>query len=352
MKATVLIVSDYRDIHSDIVGALLERDYGLKVEYCSVAHYPTQMLSSWHSRVLKDASVCDNGVGFGLSHVSSIWWHQPGECQLPEMADEQAMNFVQMQSGEYLEGLLWSKNCFWVNEPLATRKASRKIVQLELAQSLGMNIPETIITNDPDQADKFIRSAVDRVLVKPVATSRIRFLDSHWVDPDQPQILEILRNCPAILQQHVEAESDLKVIYIDGALWAVATDNTDNQGFYDDECSEDKQYDCFQLSSELSKQLQSMMQTLNLKYAAVDLRLGLDGKFYFLQLEPHGSFWDIQLKTGLPLAQAMAKMLAAPCLNTEQQLETTSHNDFKPVQHQKAGFRPAVASAGSILPIL
>ena len=49
---------------------------------------------------------------------------------------------------------------------------------------------------------------------------------------------------------------------------------------------------------------------LGLVFGAIDLRLGVDGRYYFLEVNPAGQFVYLELKTGLPLIAALASVLA------------------------------------------
>lgn len=44
-------------------------------------------------------------------------------------------------------------------------------------------------------------------------------------------------------------------------------------------------------------------------FGVLDIRLGLDGEYYFLEVNPQGQFADLEIKTGLPIFVGLARFL-------------------------------------------
>jgi hypothetical protein len=51
------------------------------------------------------------------------------------------------------------------------------------------------------------------------------------------------------------------------------------------------------------------MGTLGLSFGVLDLRVGLDGEYYFLEVNPQGQFAYLEIKTGLPIFTSLANLL-------------------------------------------
>ena len=54
------------------------------------------------------------------------------------------------------------------------------------------------------------------------------------------------------------------------------------------------------------------MTSLRLAYGAIDLRRTPEGDYVFLEINPAGQWIFVEEKTGQPMTDAMAKLLAAP----------------------------------------
>ena len=53
------------------------------------------------------------------------------------------------------------------------------------------------------------------------------------------------------------------------------------------------------------------MNDLGLVFGAIDLRLGLNGEYYFLAVNPAGQCAYLEANPGVPLIAAVASLLAA-----------------------------------------
>ena len=62
--------------------------------------------------------------------------------------------------------------------PLPAQRAAVKLYQLAVAQSVGLQVPKTLISSDPQQAKKFLDVHKGRVVHKGDAQSRNAFMDT------------------------------------------------------------------------------------------------------------------------------------------------------------------------------
>jgi hypothetical protein len=60
---------------------------------------------------------------------------------------------------------------------------------------------------------------------------------------------------------------------------------------------------------DVTGQLHSLMTALRLTFATIDLKVDTSGQLHFLELNPQGQFFYIEILTGLPIAAAMARLL-------------------------------------------
>jgi hypothetical protein len=63
------------------------------------------------------------------------------------------------------------------------------------------------------------------------------------------------------------------------------------------------------LPASVSKSLTTLMGALGLVFGVLDIRLGLDGEYYFLEVNPQGQFAYLEIKTGLPIFASLAQFL-------------------------------------------
>ena len=66
-----------------------------------------------------------------------------------------------------------------------------------------------------------------------------------------------------------------------------------------------------ELPTALQMRLLALQKSLGLVYGAIDLRRTDEGEYYFLEVNPAGQWMFVEQRTGLPIAQAHADLLAA-----------------------------------------
>jgi hypothetical protein len=105
----------------------------------------------------------------GMSIGSQRWtgvWRRPGQPQLQHILPSH-LDFAESETRDAFRGSLLARAIRWLNEPSALWRAEHKLVQLEVAHSVGARVPRTIVTNDALAARRFV-STCTSVVAKPV----------------------------------------------------------------------------------------------------------------------------------------------------------------------------------------
>ncbi|MFC4128839.1 MvdC/MvdD family ATP grasp protein [Nocardia rhizosphaerae] len=302
----VLIVSESDDLHADALAATLREHHRLDPIRLDLRDFPAQTGSFRLDKAGTNRALAHL---HGLDDVRAVWWRRPHPCRVPQgmRADDDA--FRQAECDGFLQGMLWSIPAYWVNDPAAERTASRKIVQLETAQRAGFTIPETLITNDPDEARSFVESRSGPVVYKRTGTGRGEFSETRIITRPELSRLATIRSTPTTFQDYIEAGCDLRVVWVDGIEWAVRIDSRAGVGRVDSRLDTSVAFTRDRLPASVSKSLATLMGALGLSFGVVDLRLGTDGEYYFLEVNPQGQFAYLEIKTGLPLFTSLAHLL-------------------------------------------
>jgi glutathione synthase/RimK-type ligase-like ATP-grasp enzyme len=204
----------------------------------------------------------------------------------------------------------------WLNSPFAILRAEDKPRQLALAKGLGFMVPETMITNDPQEA---VRFATDNRLVgKPlrqalleqgetgevIFTSRLK--QSDFDDP------EAILLAPFILQREVPKQCDVRVTVVGerifaASIWSQAFEETSidwRRG-----SNPKLRHEVIALPRNLEIRCVELAKRLDLSFGAIDLILDTAGDFWFLEINPNGQWAWIERRTGLPIAAAIVDKL-------------------------------------------
>jgi glutathione synthase/RimK-type ligase-like ATP-grasp enzyme len=66
--------------------------------------------------------------------------------------------------------------------------------------------------------------------------------------------------------------------------------------------------------TDVAKRCRTLVERFGLRFGAVDLAVGSDGVYWFLELNPNGE-WGWLQRAGLPIAEALADTLLHPQSN-------------------------------------
>lgn len=204
----------------------------------------------------------------------------------------------------------------WVNHPNDMSQARLKPYQLKLARSMGFCVPDSIITNDPEEAKLFCQApTVFKMLAKQSFEYGDKFysVDTTLMTDELIANLSFIRSQPILLQRCVEKIAELRVTYVGGEVF-VAKQTTSVEGAPVDwrplQGTQDSMYDPWDTSPGFVAQIQSLMKRLNLKFAAIDFAVDSDGVLWFLEVNPNGQWLGYTDEIGMPAAASMARLLA------------------------------------------
>lgn len=246
-----------------------------------------------------------------LSECRSAWWRRPLPHTLHDDLDPNVMSFAYTECHEAFAGALALLKAVWVNPPHLDERAHHKPLQLATAVRVGLTVPNTLITNDPDEARRFIAD------VGPARTIYKTFLatEEHWRETrvlrdEELQILESVRLAPVIFQEYIAADADIRVTIVGDEMIATAI-RSDPCGYSVDYRMDmaAATFEPTKLPDEVAGPLRALMQSLGIVYGAVDLRRTVDGRYVFLEVNPAGEWRFVEERTAQPITAAMADLL-------------------------------------------
>jgi glutathione synthase/RimK-type ligase-like ATP-grasp enzyme len=311
---TVLIISSLDDVHAQAVMVALAARGGSEVELLGLSDFPQRLALSMafedgkHSFALHRPG----GQTFDLDRVRAVWWRRPQAFVLPEaITDPAHRRFAISEATTAFQGLYQSVDAVWVNEPLRDAAASHKPFQLTLAQRIGLEIPPTLMTNDPGAATAFWQRNEGEVVYKQFLALPETWRETRRLRPQEADLAAAVQWAPVIFQRYVEAEADIRVTAIGDELFAAAADVRSAGYPTDVRLNLDVHYIPHELPELVGAKLRRMMNELGLLYGAIDLRLTPDGRYVFLEINPAGQFLYIEQATGQKIAAALAALLAS-----------------------------------------
>ena len=121
---------------------------------------------------------------FDLSQVSAVWIRgmDPG-FKLPDGLDPGHHEAVQAESSSMVWAMLESLNVFKLDPPENLRRAPYEPRQLQLAREAGLDIPKTLVTDDPEAVREFAKTCGNGLIAKMVDGSGIRLETDYGMEP-------------------------------------------------------------------------------------------------------------------------------------------------------------------------
>jgi glutathione synthase/RimK-type ligase-like ATP-grasp enzyme len=336
----ILIITEEYDSHVDDM-LLLLREMGQEPARVHTADLPqhTGLSLSYDGASWKNTLQTRTRT-IPLEEVRSIWWRRPAAIQLPETLtlDEEA--FVRSEVTQAFTGMweMLEHTCYWVSFPANIRKASHKISQLELATRLGLQVPHTLVSTDPDGVRTFYeachRQMIYKTLGNPQPTSlRIgssmaeqrkyslehpedencsRFIYTTLLREQDLALLDTIRLAPGFFQEYIPKRVELRVTVIGNEIFtAELHSQVHEQTRYDWRHYEvEVPMHEHQLPVEVAEQCLALTKAYGLSFSTSDLIVTPEGRYVFLEMNPNGQFLWVQDRVPtLHLREAMAACL-------------------------------------------
>lgn len=261
---------------------------------------------------LSDLEVTLDGETTDLNRVRAAWWRRPQPFNLdPALTDPENVNFAFNEAHAAATGLWSSLDAQWINEPDRDERAARKTYQLKLAAELGLTIPETLITNNPDEARAFVAKQGERgTIYKAFSATEQAWRETRLLKPEEHDLLDAVVYAPVIFQEHIAADIDLRITVIGDQLFPCAI-HSGKTSYKVDFRMTMHQADMVPhtLPPAVEADLLKIMRALGLVYGAIDMRLTPDGRYVFIEVNPAGQWLFVEERTKQPITDALAAKL-------------------------------------------
>jgi MvdD family ATP-grasp ribosomal peptide maturase len=284
--------------------------------------YPTDArLTSYYGAGDDERLTLTNEEGeFDLRAVDSIWHRrlQLG-ARLPAGLDKQLRRASLGEASAAAHGMLASLKAFRMDHLHHIRHAENKQLQLQVARELGLNIPRTLTTNDPNAVRAFAKSCETGIVTKMLSSFAIYdegkelVVFTNAVKPEDLENLSGLSLCPATFQELLLKSLEIRVTVVGQRVMSAAIDSqVSARATHDwrrDGVRMLQRWQPYQLPLEVEEKLLRLMDYFSLNYGAIDVILTPEGKHVFLELNPGGEFFWLERSPGLPISEAIADVL-------------------------------------------
>ncbi len=257
-------------------------------------------------------------------NVKTVWYRRPRILALEsEGLPTGYLRFMEAETSAALWTLWTTLDAFWVNSPMATVLLEHnKLYQQKVARQVGLDAPDTLITNDPEELLKFCNEHGGTIAVKQLRGGllvrqedlRPLFIYTQKVSEDQiRQHMDEVRLAPILAQEYVQKNLELRVTIVGNKTFACAIHSQENQWTKHDwrryPDLRRLKHEQYILPREIEDRLLQLMKILGLNFGAIDLILAPDERYVFLEVNPSGQWGWIEELTGMPISSAICQLL-------------------------------------------
>jgi hypothetical protein len=317
----ILILTEPYDPHADHVCRMLKERGAEWIRFNS-ADFPAQACLSvgFSSNGKMGSSMRLGDTVIDLAQVQSIWTRRP-KLPVPHdhLQDASTRRLVADECQMFVRDLWNAIPGRWLpGRQAAIQRAELKASQLRVAGALGLELPATLITNNPDEFLAFYNEHNGNIVSKVTGFGFSRLADRDFsryteaVSKRHVGYAASLQYCPVIFQAYVAKQFELRVTVVGKRVFAAEIHSQlTNHTRYDW-----RRYDLSRtphLRHELPPEIQDkcvrLVEQLELSYGAIDLVLTPEGRYVFLEINPNGQYLWIEEQTGLPISAAICDLL-------------------------------------------
>ena len=335
-QPVVLIVTHSNDNESiALVMDAVARNGGASYRF-DTDRFPTDLrLSSHYGARGESLVLAGDDYELDLGSVTAVWYRRVAIGQnIPRAMDVQLRRAAVDESRATVQGMIASLDAFHLDPVYRLRRAENKQLQLKIAREVGLEIPRTLITNDPEAVRRFARDCGHGIVMKTLSSFAIyeqgeqKVVFTSALRSEHMAYLDELRYCPATFQEQVPKALELRITIVGQRVFCASIDSQksdksrvdwrrDGFGLIGD-------WQSYALPAEVEGRLLALMRRLKLNYGTVDVIVTPDGRHVFLEVNPVGEFFWLERLPGLPISSAIAELLVAQGQTCENRLPSAA----------------------------
>ena len=214
---------------------------------------------------------------------------------------------------EYLHFLLDQK--FAINN--YNHKKVNKLIVLTLAKQLGLQIPETFVTNR--KKDVITTMKEFSVVTKPINNPIGFYGDTYWLPTYTTEVTEESVNAvndwfgASLFQENIIKVLEIRSYFLEGDFYSMAIfSQSDEQTKTDFRCYNHQKPNRtipFKLPQNIEDKLKPLAQKLNLNSCSFDLIYTPEKEYVFLEVNPIGQFGMVSYPCNYYLEEKIAQKL-------------------------------------------
>ena len=318
----VLILTDAYDTHADFVIKKLDED---KLDYYRF---------NLDVESLKKTTICFNGgswfINDGKNKVSSndfscVWCRRAFMELTLEEQNYTGVDF-RIWKNEWNKTLLGLYNSInklpWLNPLRKAYKGENKYFQMELAKEIGLEMPDTLVSNDKNELLLFAKKH-NKILMKlmsqeiyDLGENDFRGFYTNVINEDDLKKFGEVEENPIVVQAYIEKDYEIRYTVVGNSHFVCRIDSQKSErakydwGRYDIPSTP---HSAIEAPEDIKRKVSEMLEKLGLEYGAFDFIVTPNGKWIFLEVNCMGQWLWIEQLANLPISDAIVDWLKSHC---------------------------------------
>jgi len=309
---TILILTSTWDFHSDLLVKAAD-SRGIRCLRWNTDH--ERESAEVDSRPPHDILLANGREEIRASELDTVFIRRPTRaCTAAERNWRSEVRDDEWQALEQAVVLLSDARV--VNPPASSVAARNKLLQLSLARSCGLNVPETMVSTRLERLIAFAEAG--EVVTKSVSYGGVddgeyvRTGHTRTVALEELRALERLPS-PTLLQRRIRPAAMWRVVTIGDEIHAFRLHGRELGEVVDSRFVETQlQGGPASAPAQVVRGLRAMCRRLSISYASSDFIEDADGRLVFLDLNPEGQWAHYELEFGVPLSERLVDLPPHP----------------------------------------
>lgn len=250
-----------------------------------------------------------NGHEIDLDEVKSVWYWKPllpRELRTIQPPEHQVFIYRQfLAMWRSLASLLVDR--IWVNDYYKSLEAEHKPYQIKIASEIGFDVPDTLITSNPERAQDFWQHCQKQMVMKTLILSPMedRVIYTNKVTEELIQKIERIKSSPVILQRLVPKKYELRITIVGDNIFPVQVDSDSKIDWRRSRIKLKRH----SLPKSIKEKCFQLVKKLGLRYGCIDMMVTTNNQYIFLEINPNGQWSFVEERTGMPIGKAIAHLL-------------------------------------------
>lgn len=297
----ILILGDASDAHAAHMKNALTQA-GAAVDYLDTSLFPKQLRLSWRPDTQVGCLTLPSGRRLNLDDIHSVFWRNFSGISVPPLKDFNQQQVAFNDSMSTMRSLMQACGTRWVNSWQAYQFHKEKPLQLSKAKQIGVTIPATLISNDPQEVREFVE-VHQKVIFKPVyGGAHTKLVTEAHLEINR--LTMALSISPVTIQEYIPGTNIRS--YAIGESVYTAEIRSPALDFREDLEAELIPID---LPEAVRQQCLAISQAFMLEWTAIDWRVKPTGEYVFLEANPSPMFVHFERQTGFPITQELLDLL-------------------------------------------